>query len=64
VEGHPHRRRFRVRRRDAFARWLLSFAGELVPVSPSEVVSDFQALAAETLAHHSVLPSFRPSVPS
>jgi predicted DNA-binding transcriptional regulator YafY len=64
VEGHPDRRRFRVRRRDAFARWLLSFAGELVPVSPSEVVSDFQVLAAETLAHHSVLPSFRSSVPS
>ena len=35
VEGHPDRRRFRVRRRDAFARWLLSFAGDLVPVSPA-----------------------------
>jgi predicted DNA-binding transcriptional regulator YafY len=44
VEGHPDRRRFRVRRRDAFARWLLSFAGDLVPVSPPEVVSDYQAL--------------------
>jgi predicted DNA-binding transcriptional regulator YafY len=64
VEGHPDRRRFRVRRRDAFARWLLSFAGELVPVAPAEVVSDFQALVAETSAHHSALPSFRPSAPS
>ena len=35
VEGKPHLRRFRVRRLDAFARWLLSFAGDLEPVSPA-----------------------------
>ena len=62
VEGQPDQHRFRVRRRDAFARWLLSFAGELVPVAPAEIVADYQALVAETLAHHSVLPSYRPSV--
>jgi predicted DNA-binding transcriptional regulator YafY len=50
VEGHPDRRRFRVRRRDAFARWLLSFGGDLVPVSPTEVVSEYEALVHATLA--------------
>jgi proteasome accessory factor B len=59
VEGNPDRRRFRVRRRDAFVRWLLSFAGELVPVAPVEVVSDYRALVAETLAHHTDRPLAR-----
>jgi proteasome accessory factor B len=52
VEGHPKRRRFLVRRRDAFARWLLSFAGEIVPVAPAEVVAEFRALAAATRARY------------
>lgn len=38
IEGAPDRRSFRVRRMDAFARWLLSFAGEAVPVTPPELV--------------------------
>ena len=33
--GSPRTRRFRVRRTDAFARWLLSFGGDIVPVSPA-----------------------------
>ena len=66
VEGKPHLRRFRVRRLDAFARWLLSFAGDLEPVSPAEVVDEYRGLARETLAPHStdrptVRPSDRPS---
>lgn len=57
VEGEPDRRRFRVRRPDAFARWVLSFAGEAVPVEPPEVVRDVQALAAATRAvYPGVLP--------
>jgi len=52
VEGQPHLRRFRVRRLDAFARWLLSFAGDLEPVAPAEVVGQYRGLARETLAHH------------
>ena len=61
VAGHPDRRRFRVRRRDAFARWLLSFAGDLVPVSPAEIVDDYRALVRETLAHHAAdRPTVRP----
>lgn len=41
VEGSPGRRTFRVRRADSFVRWLLSFAGEAVPVDPPELVECF-----------------------
>jgi hypothetical protein len=50
VKGEPGHRRFLVRRRDAFARWLLSFGGEIVPRSPPEVVREFRALAEATRA--------------
>lgn len=52
VDGHPNRRRFLVRRRDAFARWLLSFAGEVVPLEPAAVVEEFRALAVATRARY------------
>ena len=52
VEGHPDRRRFRVRRADTFARWLLSFAGDVVPISPRELVDEYEGLLRETLEHH------------
>ena len=52
VEGADHLRRFRVRRVDGFARWLLSFAGDLEPVSPARVVDEYAGLVRETLAHH------------
>ncbi len=52
VEGKPNLRRFRVRRLDAFARWLLSFAGDLEPISPADVVEEYRGLARETLAQH------------
>jgi proteasome accessory factor B len=62
VPGHPDQRRFRVRRRDAFARWLLSFVGDLVPVYPAEIVEDYRTLVRETLAHHVAdRPTVRPS---
>jgi predicted DNA-binding transcriptional regulator YafY len=55
--GEPSRtderlRYFRVRRVDAFARWLLSFAGDLEPVSPVQVVDEYRGLVRETLVHH------------
>jgi proteasome accessory factor B len=59
VEGHPDRRRFQIRRVDAFARWLLSFAGDLEPLSPRELVDEYIGLIRETLAHHSGDPSLR-----
>ncbi len=41
IEGASDRRKFRIRRVDSFARWLLSFGGEAVPVSPAWLVSEF-----------------------
>ena len=59
VPGHPQNRRYRVRRTDAFARWLLSFGGDIVPVSPRELVDEYAGLVRETLAHHSASPPLR-----
>ncbi len=44
--------RYRVRRRDTFLRWLLSFAGNAEPVGPPAVVADWCTLLRETLAVH------------
>ena len=49
VPDAPGKRRFRVRRLEPFTRWLLSFAGEVVPVSPDEVTSAYRELAQESL---------------
>ena len=57
VPGHPDRRQFRVRRSDAFARWLLSFGGDLIPLGPSELVDEYRGLVRETLAHHQQSPT-------
>lgn len=50
VEGSPDRRRFRVRRLDPFARWVLGFAGAVVPVSPEELVTRHREMVQQTLA--------------
>ena len=50
VEGVPDRRRFTVRRQDAFVRWLLAFAGDARPVAPADVVAEFDAQLRATLA--------------
>lgn len=50
VPGKPNQRRFRVRRLDAFVRWLMSFAGDARPLEPPEVVAALERQAAETLA--------------
>jgi proteasome accessory factor B len=42
IEGGSDRRKFTIRRVDSFARWLLSFGGEAVPVSPPALVSEFR----------------------
>src|SRR5262249_32489033 len=41
VPGAPMRRRIRVRRVDSFVRWLMSFAGDVVPVSPPGLVDQY-----------------------
>ena len=38
VDDAPNHRRFRVRRVDSFVRWIMSFAGEVVPISPPSLV--------------------------
>lgn len=48
VEGHPTQREFMVRRTDSFARWVLSFGGEVVIVSPAALVDQVRALADDT----------------
>ncbi len=50
VEGIEDRRRFRFRRADSFARWLLSLGGEAIPVSPDSLVAEFNGLVADTRA--------------
>jgi proteasome accessory factor B len=43
-------RTFTVRRLDVFARWLLSFAGELVPLEPAALVDEYRRQVAATKA--------------
>lgn len=50
VEGPGDRRRFKFRRIDSFARWLLSFGGEAIPLEPAELVSEFEAQVRATHA--------------
>ncbi len=50
VEGEENQRHFRYRRSDAFARWLLSFGGEAVPISPDPLVAEYNQLLDATRA--------------
>ena len=50
VEIRADRRHFLVRQRNAFVRWLLSFSGEIVPISPPELCDEFHRVVAATLA--------------
>ncbi len=50
IPGAPRRRSFRVRRVDVFARWLLSLAGEAVPIAPTALVAAYHRLLEETRA--------------
>ncbi len=50
VPGQPALRTFQIRRTDTFVRWLLGFAGAIVPVAPEELVTDFARVASETRA--------------
>lgn len=52
VDGDPTARRFRVRRLDAFARWILGAGGAVVPLAPAELVTAFRAQVAATLAQY------------
>lgn len=50
IEERSDRRKFTIRRVDSFARWLLSFGGEAVPVSPPSLVAEFNKEVNDTRA--------------
>jgi proteasome accessory factor B len=51
VIGAPRQQRaFQVRRIDVFARWLLSFAGDAVPIAPAQLVDAYREIVRQTLA--------------
>ena len=50
VAGHPRQRCYDVRRPDVFVRWLLSFAGEMVPLVPESICDEYRRQIASTLA--------------
>lgn len=56
IRGHADRRRFQVRRLDAFARWLLSLAGDATPLAPPALVEEYRRVARETLAVYEAPP--------
>lgn len=47
-ESSPRLRRFTVRRSDSFARWLFSFGGDAMPVSPPALVHEYRELVSHT----------------
>jgi predicted DNA-binding transcriptional regulator YafY len=49
-------RRFRVRRREAFARWLLSFGGAARPLAPAAHVQGWRELARAARARYPEVP--------
>ena len=49
-EADPRMRKYKIRRADVFARWLLSFAGNALPVGPKELVDEFNAQLIATTA--------------
>jgi proteasome accessory factor B len=53
----PSHRRFRVRRRDPFLRWLLTFGGDASIVSPAEWQGSWRTLVQDTLAAHRAVPA-------
>jgi len=54
VDGFPTHRRFRVRRPDTFALWILGYAGDARVVSPPAIADRVTELARETLARYAV----------
>ena len=52
IDGAPNQRSFRVRRLDSFVRWLISFAGEVVPVAPPHLIDAYRAMTSATLAEY------------
>jgi hypothetical protein len=47
-DGDPTARRFRVRRLDTFARWILGAGGAVLPLAPPELVTEFRSQVEAT----------------
>jgi proteasome accessory factor B len=56
VSGAPSQRRFQVRRADSFVRWLMSFGGDVVPISPPSLREHYHAVIAATLSAYEHAP--------
>lgn len=56
VDRDPSARRFRVRRPDTFALWVLGFAGDAIVVSPPTMVARVAALAQATRQRYAEVP--------
>lgn len=54
MPGDPARRRFRVRRPDTFALWILGFAGDVRIETPAALHDQVRSLARATLARYDV----------
>jgi proteasome accessory factor B len=50
IRDQPDCRQFKVRRVDSFVRWLLSFGGDAVPLSPPQLVRAYRDALDATLA--------------
>jgi proteasome accessory factor B len=50
VVGAARQRRFQVRRADSFVRWLMSFGGDVVPISPPSLCEQFRNVVSATLS--------------
>jgi predicted DNA-binding transcriptional regulator YafY len=49
-DTNPSRWHFAIRRLDSFARWLLAFGGDVVPVAPPSLVKEYADLVERTRA--------------
>jgi proteasome accessory factor B len=56
VRGSSNLRQFDVRRSDAFARWLLSFGGDAMPIEPPTLADRFRTIAREALGRYGASP--------
>jgi proteasome accessory factor B len=48
VAGSIDRRRFQVRRVDSFVRWIMSFGGDVVPISPVGLIDHYRTVLKTT----------------
>lgn len=49
TRGEGDKVRYQVRRRETFLRWVLGLAGDARPISPPDLVREYEALVARTL---------------